>query len=332
MPDSLLKTNSKFRFYLDRMESRGFTADQVLQGSGLTLAQINGEQFAPRPEQYRSTIRNIIALTGDPHIGLTLGDEFKVSNLGVLGYAVLSAASLAHSRELFSRYDALVEHIVLPRTEVTADRWCTALKEIFPLGELIVFAVEEFVSRTCRLAADLTNKPFPVLEMRLAYSRPADIEVYSRRFDCPIYFDQPRNLIVWDVKSQNHPISLANEEVCKLCEQQCKMLVGQMVDADLLSSRMRNALLKKPGEFPTQEEMARRLNMGSRTLRRRLVQENITYQQVLDETRKDLAIQYLQHTLLTPKEIGFLLGYNSVSNFRRAFKGWTGKKLTDFRE
>ena len=78
--------------------------------------------------------------------------------------------------------------------------------------------------------------------------------------------------------------------------------------------------------------MAKRLNLGSRTLRRRLVKENVTYQQILDDIRKTLAIQYLQGTSLTPKEIGYTLGYSSVSNFRRAFRSWTGKKLSDFRE
>jgi len=332
MPDSLTKTNNKISFYLGRMESRGFTSAQVLDGTGLDEAQISRDNFTPSANQYRSIISNIITLTGDPHIGLALGDEFKISNLGVLGYAVLSASNLAHSRELFAKYDALVEHIMLPVTEINNDRWCTELKEMFPLGELTCFAVEEFVSRTCGLAASLTNRPFPVLEMRLKYPQPDNLEEYKKRFDCPMYFDQPRNLILWDINSQDHRISLANAEVCKLCEQQCKVLIDQMADADLLSSKIRNALVNNPGEFPTLEEMSRRLNMGSRTLRRRLVQENLTYQQILDETRKNLAIQYLEYTSLTPKEIGFLLGYNSVSNFRRAFKGWTGKKLTDYRE
>lgn len=166
----------------------------------------------------------------------------------------------------------------------------------------------------------------------MTYPQPEDVEAYTQRFDCPIYFNQPRTQILWDVKSQEYNISLANEEVCKLCEQQCKLLIDQMMDADLLSSKIRSLLLKNPGDFPTVEEMSRRLNMGSRTLRRRLVRENLTYHQILDETRKDLAVQYLKYTSLTPKEIGFLLGYSSVSNFRRAFKSWTGKKLTDYRE
>ena len=332
MPDSLTRSNNKIRFYLTRMESRGFESEQVLQGTGLDELKISSENYSPSADEYRSIIHNILSLTGDPHIGLALGEEFKVSDLGMLGYAALSAPNLSQSRELFAKYDALVEHIMLPNTEVTDDRWCTELKEIFPLGDLVVFAVEEFVSRTCGLAESLTNKPFPVLEIRVTYSQGEEEDILGQRYNCPVYYDQPRTMILWDVNSQDHRISLANEEVYKLCEQQCKMLIDQMADADLLSSKIRNALVKTPGEFPTLEEMSRRLNMGSRTLRRRLVQENLTYQQILDETRKDLAIQYLQYTSLTPKEIGYLLGYNSVSNFRRAFKGWTGKKLTDYRE
>lgn len=332
MSDRPFKTHNKVSYYLERMESRGFSREQVLEGTGLDQAQVASDHFSPTADQYRSIISRIVTLTGDPHIGFALGEEFKISHLGVLGYAVLSATNLAHSRTLFSRYDALVEHIMLPATEVTNDRWCTELKEIFPLGELTCFAVEEFISRTCGLASALTNRPFPVLEIRVTYPQPEDVEAYTKRFDCPIYFNQPRTQILWDVKSQEYSISLANEEVCKLCEQQCKLLIDQMMDADLLSSKIRSLLLKNPGDFPTVEEMSRRLNMGSRTLRRRLVRENLTYHQILDETRKDLAVQYLKYTSLTPKEIGFLLGYSSVSNFRRAFKSWTGKKLTDYRE
>ena len=331
MATSKLKTTNKISFYLDRMASRGIASEQVLKGTGLEQAQVCSDQFRPGANQYRSIIQNIISLTADPCIGIALGAEFKISNLGVLGYAALSSSSLAQSRELFYKYDALVEHIVTPDSEIIDGQWHTELKEIFPLGGLESFAVEEFVSRTIELASSLTNKPFPILEMRVSYAEPENIDAYKKRFDCPIYFNQPRNLIVWDIGSLEQSISLANEEVFKLCEQQCQLLIDQMADADLLSSKIRNALVKNPGEFPTLEEMSKRLKMGSRTLRRRLVKENLTYQQILDQTRKDLAIQYLEYTSLTPKEIGFLLGYNSVSNFRRAFKGWTGNKLTDYR-
>jgi AraC-like DNA-binding protein len=323
---------NKVTFYIARMEQRGFTSEQVLHDSGLQLEDVQTEHFRPNPDQYRVIINNMLRLTGDPFIGIAVGSEFKISELGVLGYAALSSASLAKSRELFTKYDALVEHILRPVTEVANGKWVTELTESFPLGEVLPFALEEFVSRTRGLASSLTNQPFPVLELRLSYPQPEDLSVYTECFDCPIFFNQPRNLVVWDINHLEDPISLANNEVFKLCEQQCQMLVNKLADESLLSSNIRDALVKSPGEFPSLEQMARRLKMGSRTLRRRLVKENLTYQQILDDTRKDLAIQYLEYTSLTPKEIGFLLGYNSVSNFRRAFKGWTGKKLTDYRQ
>lgn len=326
------QSTNKVTFYIARMEQRGFASEQVLDASGLQLEDVQSESFRPGPDQYRVIINNMLRLTGDPFFGIAVGSEFKISELGVLGYAALSSTSLAKSRELFTKYDALVEHILRPVTEVANGQWITELAESFPLGEILPFAVEEFVSRTRGLASSLTNQPFPVLELRLTYPPPEDLSVYTESFDCPIFFNQPRNLVVWDINHLEDPISLANDEVFKLCEQQCQMLVNKLADESLLSSNIRDALVKSPGEFPSLEQMARRLKMGSRTLRRRLVKENLTYQQILDDTRKDLAIQYLEYTSLTPKEIGFLLGYNSVSNFRRAFKGWTGKKLTDYRQ
>ncbi len=323
--------NNKFTFYLARMAHRGFSAEQVLRGAGLREADVRVEGFRPAPDHYRRVIANMLELTGDPFLGLAMGSEFKVSDLGVLGYAALSSNKLAQSRELFTKYDALVEHIMTPASSVTGGQWITELSERFPLGGLVSFAVEEFVSRTMGLASSLTDRPFPVLELRVSYRQPSDLAAYRERFGCPLYFEQPRNLVMWDITHLDDPVSLANAEVFKLCEQQCQLLVNRLADDSPLSMNIRDALLKSPGEFPSLEEMARRLKMGSRTLRRRLVTESLTYQQILDDTRKDLAIQYLSHTTLTPKEIGFLLGYNSVSNFRRAFKGWTGKKLSDYR-
>ncbi|HED8777051.1 TPA: helix-turn-helix transcriptional regulator, partial [Pseudomonas aeruginosa] len=54
--------------------------------------------------------------------------------------------------------------------------------------------------------------------------------------------------------------------------------------------------------------------------------------QVLDDVRKRLALQYLTTTQLPLYEIALLLGFNDSSNFRRAFRKWTGKLPSDYRE
>lgn len=326
-----LKPKSKIVFYLERMQARGHDAAAVLDGTGLRVDQLDDPHCRPSPIQYRRIIQNMLALTGDPALGISLGQEFKLSELGILGYAVMSSPTLQASREIYDRYSDLNEHLFVSRNTIANGRWFSEIQDAHQLGDVLPFAIEEFVSQTIELASSLTGRSFPIVELHVTYAQPSDISRHIRRFGCPLYFNQPRSIVVFDIQRLQDPISLANEEVFKLCARNCELLAAKTREGAVLSERICTHLVNNPGHFPTLEEMAVHLKMGARTLRRRLAEENANYQQIVDQTRQDLAIQYLQHTALTPKEIGFRLGYSSVSNFRRAFKGWTGKTLSDVR-
>jgi len=327
-----LRPKSKIAFYLERMQARGHTVEEVLQGSGLRPERLDDPHHHPHPLQYRRVILNMLKLTGDPHLGISLGQEFKLSDLGILGYALMSSPTLKASRELWDRYQELNERLFVSRNHIADGRWFSEIQDVHRLGDVLSFAVEEFVSQTIELASAMTNRPFPIIELQVTYAQAADLSRYVRRFACPIHFNQPRNIVVFDIDRLQDPLSLANEDVFKLCARNCELLVTKARDGGGLSEEICTHLVNNPGNFPNLEEMAAHLKMGARTLRRRLVEENTSYQQLLDRTRHDLALQYLRHTTLTPKEIGYLLGYSSVSNFRRAFKAWTGKTLSDARE
>ncbi|CAB1371050.1 putative Ornithine utilization regulator [Denitratisoma oestradiolicum] len=317
-------------FYLARMRARGFSSQEVLSGTGLTEEQIQGF-FLGSSAVYRQIISNMIRLTGNEFIGVELGAEFKISDFGVLGYASLSSSTLRQSRRVLAQYCLLNQHIIRPVSTITEKLWLVEILEIHPLDNLIAFAVEEYVSRAMELAFHLTNRYFPVLEMRVTYDAPSDLSVYQERFNCPIYFNQKKNVIRFDPDHIDDPISLANPEVFRICEQQCQLISSKISKRDSLERKVRDMLISRPGNFPPVDDMADLLAIKPRTLRRQLQAEGISYQQILDETRRDLALQYLEYTALTPKEIGFLLGYNDVSNFRRAFRSWTGSKLSDYR-
>ncbi|QDX81989.1 hypothetical protein B9N43_12460 [Denitratisoma sp. DHT3] len=321
---------NRIAFYLARMRARGFDSREVLCGTGLTEEQIQGF-FLGSSAVYRQIISNMIRLTGNDFIGVALGSEFKISDFGVLGYAALSSSTLRQSRGVLAQYCLLNQHIIRPVSTITEKLWRVEISEIHPLDDLISFAVEEYVSRAMELAFHLTNRHFPVLEMRVTYDAPRDLSVYRERFDCPVYFNQKKNVIQFDPDHIDDPISLANPEVFKICEQQCRLISSRISKRDSLERKVRDMLINRPGNFPPVDDMADLLGVKPRTLRRQLQAEGISYQQILDDTRRDLALQYLEYTALTPKEIGFLLGYNDVSNFRRAFRSWTGSKLSDYR-
>ncbi|MNG06523.1 DNA-binding transcriptional regulator GadX [compost metagenome] len=82
--------------------------------------------------------------------------------------------------------------------------------------------------------------------------------------------------------------------------------------------------------MPSITESARTLGMSVRTLRRQLLREGTSYQALLDGFRRDLAMEYLNSGHMTPKEVGYLLGFQSASNFRRAFRAWTGQTIGEY--
>lgn len=79
------------------------------------------------------------------------------------------------------------------------------------------------------------------------------------------------------------------------------------------------------GEVPSVETIARNLTMSVQNLQRELQAEGTSYQQILDDTRQELARRYLKKLDIPIYDVAFLLGFSEPSAFHRAFKRWTGK-------
>lgn len=82
---------------------------------------------------------------------------------------------------------------------------------------------------------------------------------------------------------------------------------------------------------PKITQLADQLGMSERTLRRKLAEEGVSYSQLLHRCRCELAIDYIENSSLATKEISYLLGYDDISSFRRAFKCWTGETVNSFK-
>ena len=84
--------------------------------------------------------------------------------------------------------------------------------------------------------------------------------------------------------------------------------------------------------MPSFEQVADRLHMSTSTLRRRLMEENTTYQQLKDECREAAAIEYLVQRQLKIHEIATLLGFSEAASFVRSFRNWTGMSPKEYRD
>ena len=121
------------------------------------------------------------------------------------------------------------------------------------------------------------------------------------------------------------PILTANYELQQILLQKAASMVNTFGTGQLLNERILNFFIANAYlGIPTLEEIAANFNTSSRSLQRKLQDEGVTYQQLADSIRKSLALNYLESGKYPIKEISYLLGYNELSAFSRAFKRWTG--------
>ena len=112
-------------------------------------------------------------------------------------------------------------------------------------------------------------------------------------------------------------------------------LAKRLSDLDVdesTSARVRSALTELlPGGVCGIEDVVEKLGLSKRTLQRKLSEENTTFQQQLNSTREMLAIHYIRNTDISTNDIAFLLGYQEINSFLRAFKIWTGKSISEYK-
>lgn len=99
-----------------------------------------------------------------------------------------------------------------------------------------------------------------------------------------------------------------------------------------LADRIRHELSFGPDGYPTLEQLARRINLSPRTIRRRLTMENTSYKNIVSDMRRSQAMHLIRSTQLPMEKIAVKLGNSDLANFYHAFKGWTGGTPASFRK
>jgi AraC-like DNA-binding protein len=147
-----------------------------------------------------------------------------------------------------------------------------------------------------------------------------------------VAFGAERDAIHFNKADLHQPLPTANAEMARASESVIDEYLAHMDQNDVVT-RVRVALIDLlPSGSVTEDQVAASLNMSLRTLQRKLNDTDTTYKEVLDGTRRDLAIQYVRSRRMPIGEVSYLLGFAEPSNFTRAFKRWTGSSPSDFRD
>jgi AraC-like DNA-binding protein len=299
------------------MEARGIRADISLAGTGIDLS-LDWVTYQQRIDQ----LSNMLDLLGMNGAWLESPHTVTISDYGLLGYAMMSSATLEQAVQIAVKYHKLAGAMFELAFDVDGDEAVLRIDHLLPGGRVGQYTVEELfvgISRLIGLLLGRDHKPSRIL---LNYEAPEYAEKHLQCFRCPVIFDQPSCQYRFSREELAESLAEADANTARICEESCRKLLNQMEIEDDIISRICYLLLSTPGEFPKLDAVANKLSLGARTLRRRLNDLGTSYQRILDDVRRELAIEYLRTTNLTVQEIAELLGYSEVTNFRRAFMRW----------
>jgi AraC-like DNA-binding protein len=137
-----------------------------------------------------------------------------------------------------------------------------------------------------------------------------------------------KNCLVFARKDTQIPFISRNESMWEFFEPELQRRLSKMETDDSYAARVRSALMELlPSGECTIDHVAKKLGYSKRSLQRKLKEEGTNFQKQLNHTRERLAKTYLANTDMTTEEIAFLLGYQEIGSFLRAFTMWTEQTL-----
>jgi len=270
----------------------------------------------------------IETVSSDPLIGLKIGPGTRIHPMAL---AALSTENLVASVKFIARYKKLAapEEILYQLDDDVFSIWYRWL--------LAVDAEPHALFDYCMagmMAAARYGTGQRIVPLRVEYLRPrTNIKALERHFGCPVINGSSRNAIVFRAADALIPFVTRNSELLDMLEPQFEEQLNQSKEEDSFVELVRRSIQNKmAGHRPTIDEIAEALHLGPRTLQRRLQDSGSSFQQVLDEARRQMARYYLGNSALELNEAAFLLGFEDSNSFTRAFRKWEGIPPGTWRE
>lgn len=269
------------------------------------------------------------AMTGDPALALHYGEAVDVAQISIIGLIGQASADMMEALSQLNRFVAL---IVETENEGGGQRFRTAFDgrglwmtdarlnaKAFP--ELSESAFAHIVCAPRRFGAGP-----PLKSVHFTHSDPGYGAEYERVFQAPVVFDSDRNALQIDEAWASHQVQRLPRYAFGVLTAHAESQLAELESAKSLRGRVEAALL--PGLHigkAGMDAVAQALGLGRQTLYRKLKAEGVTFEQVLDDLRHRMAVEYLTGRKVSVNETAYLVGFSDPAAFSRAFKRWTGK-------
>ncbi|MGO9418420.1 AraC family transcriptional regulator [Roseiarcus sp.] len=317
-------------------------------GARLAIAVLKKHNVAPAPilgragvseQDFDSRQRRISAASeskcleyaaeamDDSAFGLHLAEEANPREAGLPFYIASAANDIGEALALFARYSRIVNEamrIKLVRApdgvvaEITfGDHSLHGAKQVTEFATAVILkGVREVAGRNIR-----------PMHVSFAHGRNSDLRAFERYFRCPVEFGASRDQLAFSNETLALPLVTADPRLLETLRPICDAAAKERNTA---IGSLRAAVEKEtqkllPHGKAKRHSVARSLGLSERTLTRKLADEGTTYEQISDQLRQSLALQYIKEQSVSLSQIAWLLGYEGPASFNRAFRRWTGR-------
>ncbi len=314
------------------LELEGLSGTDLFADLGMDYSLLSDPDARIPQDQMTRLWQRAVGLSGNPAIGLGMGKVIRPAHFNVVGFSLLSSKTLKDSLARLVRYQRIIGEASDMALLQTPDSY---VLELQIHGDSLPAPTQSHDAALAYLLAFfrwMTGDRITPQRVGFAYPEPADLSAYEALFECPLAFSRPRYSIEFSRQVMESPLATGNETLAQLHDQFAGEYLARF-EQTRVTHQARQVLCRLlPQGEPKRQAVASALRMSTRTLQRRLQDENTSFQQLLDETRRELAMQFLRQKRMTLLEIAYLLGFADPSNFFRAFKRWFGMPPGQYRE
>src|SRR5260221_3523846 len=306
----------------EMLAAEGLDVRALFAGAEIALAGLDAPGMRLPTEKISRLWELAAQRSGNPAIGLAQHRVAKPAAFDVVGYTMMSCANLVDGFERLVRYMLILSDALTMILSEERGLYRVTF-ELFGGDRTVPRQRIEFILVTvltfCRWIA---GREVHLLAVELAYPEPADPAPYRDAFGCQPQFGARGNGLLFSLAELKQPLPTSNPILAELHERYAGEYLRHF-DHALTSYRVREVIIRRlPDGEPRRDTVAGALHMSERTLQRRLEDEDTTFLQLLDDTRRELAEQYLGRLNLSLAQAAYLLGFADQSSFFRACKRW----------